>query len=263
MHSVTGHFARTFRVVRQVVRHPVLRRVALAFLVFNAVESGAWIAVLLYAYEATGPASVGLVAVAQLLPAGMFAPLAATLGDRYRRVRVLFAGYLLLGLTLALTAAAMLKDAPPLLVYALAITASLALTLIRPSQGALLPSLARTPAELTAANAVSGIVEAGGLLVGPLLVAGILAVSSPGAVLAVLATLVVVAALLVMGVGASAVEIRQAMPAGAAGRSRRLVSEGFRALARDRDARLLVAVLSSRMLMIGVADVLFVLLALD
>ena len=263
MHSVTGHFARTFRVVRQVVRHPVLRRVALAFLVFNAVESGAWIAVLLYAYEATGPASVGLVAVAQLLPAGMFAPVAATLGDRYRRVRVLFAGYLLLGLTLALTAAAMLEDAPPLLVYALAITASLALTLIRPSQGALLPSLARTPAELTAANAVSGIVEAGGLLVGPLLVAGILAVSSPGAVLAVLATLVVVAALLVMGVGGSAVEIRQVMPAGAAGRSRRLVSEGFRALARDRDARLLVAVLSSRMLMIGVADVLFVLLALD
>lgn len=32
MHSVTGHFARTFRVVRQVIRHPVLRRVALVVL---------------------------------------------------------------------------------------------------------------------------------------------------------------------------------------------------------------------------------------
>ncbi len=153
-------------------RQPVLRRVELAFLVFNAVESGAWIAILLYAYQATGPASVGLVAVAQLLPAGMFAPVAATLGDRYRRVWVLFAGYLLLGLALTLTAVAMLRDGPPLLVYALAITGSVAVTLIRPSQGALLPSLARTPAELTAANAVSGIVEAGGLLAGPLLAAG-------------------------------------------------------------------------------------------
>jgi len=59
MRSTTAHFARTFRVVWQVVRHPVLRRVALAFLAFNAVESGAWIAILLYAYEATVPASVG------------------------------------------------------------------------------------------------------------------------------------------------------------------------------------------------------------
>jgi len=39
--------------------------------------------------------------------------------------------------------------------------------------------------------------------------------------------------------------------------------EGFRALSQDRDARLLVAVLSSRMLMIGITDVLFVLLAFD
>ena len=262
MHSTRGHFARTFRVIWQVVRHPVLRRVELAFLVFNAVESGAWIAILLYAYKATGPASVGLVAVAQLVPAGLFAPLAATLGDRYRRVWVLFAGYLLLGLALGLTAVAMLRDGPPLLVYALAITASLALTLIRPSQGALLPSLARTPAELTAANAVSGIVEAGGLLAGPLLAAGILAVSSPGVVLAVLGMLVMIAALLVLSVGGT-VPAAKSATVNAPGRSLQLVTEGFRALSRDRDARLLVAVLSSRMLMVGITDVLFVLLAID
>jgi len=129
---------------------------------------------------------------------------------------VLFAGYLLLGLTLALTAVAMLREMQPLLVYALAITASLALTLIRPSQGALLPSLARTPAELTAANAVSGIVEAGGLLVAPPVVAGILAVSSPGAVLAALAALVVVTDLLVMGVSPPVPAAARSARAGAA-----------------------------------------------
>lgn len=263
MHWTTGHFARTLRVVWQVIRHPVLRRVELAFLAFNAVESGAWIAILLYAYQATGPASVGLVAVAQLLPAGMFAPVAATLGDRYRRVWVLFAGYLLLGLALTLTGVAMLRGGPPLLVYALAIPASVALTLIRPSQGALLPSLARTPAELTAANAVSGIVEAGGLLAGPLLAAGILAVSSPGIVLTVLAALAVFAALLLLGLGETAPATREAAQYDAPGRSLQLVSEGFRALSRDRDTRLLVAVLSLRTLMIGITDVLFVLLALD
>jgi len=265
MRSSAEHLKRTLQVVREVVRHPVLRRVELAFLGFNAVESGAWIAILLYAYEKTGPASVGLVAVAQLLPAGLCAPLAATLGDRRRRDHVLVTGYLALGLALALTALAIQRDASPLLVYALAISASLALTVIRPSQGALLPSLARTPAELAAANAVSGIAEAGGLLAGPLLAAAVLAVSTPGAVLATLSALALVSALLA-GSATSAMPAAGAPPALAGavpGRPGRLVLEGFHALSRDRDARLLIAVLSSRMLMVGVTDVLFVLLALE
>ena len=50
-------------VVRAILRNPSLRRVQLAFLLFNAVEFGTWVAILLYAYEAIGPTSVGLVAV--------------------------------------------------------------------------------------------------------------------------------------------------------------------------------------------------------
>jgi len=265
MRSTAEHLQRTLRVVWEVVRNPVLRRVELAFLGFNAVESGAWIAILLYAYEKTGPASVGLVAVAQLLPAGLCAPLASTLGDRRRRDHVLVTGYLALGLSLGLTALAIQREAAPLVVYALAITASLALTIVRPSQGALLPSLARTPAELAAANAVSGIAEAGGLLAGPLLAAGILAVSTPGAVLATLSGLALLSALLAGSAtaGMPAAEAPSPPVGARSGLSRELVLEGFRALRRDRDARLLIAVLSSRMLMIGVTDVLFVLLALE
>ncbi len=260
MRTSAEHLKRTVRIVREVLRNPVLRRVELAFLGFNAVESGAWIAILLYAYDATGPASVGLVAVAQLLPAGLCAPLASTLGDRRRRDHVLVTGYLSLGLALGLTALAMQRDASPLIVYALAIAASLSLTVVRPSQGALLPSLARTPAELAAANAVSGIAEAGGLLAGPLLAAAILSVSSPGAVLACLSALALVSALLV---GTATAGLQRAGPRQARRRPAGMVFEGFRALSRDRDARLLIAVLSSRMLMIGVTDVLFVLLALE
>ncbi len=126
MRTSAQHLQRTIRVVWEVLRNPVLRRVELAFLGFNAVESGSWIAILLYAYEATGPASVGLVAVAQLLPAGLCAPLAATLGDRRRRDHVLVFGYLALGLLLGLTALAMQREASPFVVYALAIGASLA-----------------------------------------------------------------------------------------------------------------------------------------
>jgi MFS family permease len=260
MRTSAEHLRRTIRIVREVLGNPVLRRVELAFLGFNAVESGAWIAILLYAYDATGPASVGLVAVAQLIPAGLCAPLASTLGDRRRRDHVLVGGYLSLGLALGLTALAMLRDASPLVVYALAIVASVSLTVVRPAQGALLPSLARTPAELAAANAVSGIAEAGGLLAGPLLAAAILSVASTGTVLACLSALVLASALLV---GLSTTGGQPAAPRRGGHRQAGLMLEGFRALARDRDARLLVAVLSSRMLMIGVTDVLFVLLALE
>lgn len=268
MTITAAQFARTLRVVREVLKSPALRRVELAFLGFNAVESGAWIAILLYAYEATGAASVGLVALAQLLPAGLFAPIAAMLGDRLPRQRVLLAGYLLLSLTLGFTAFAMLSEWPPLAVYLPAICAAMSLTLIRPAQGALLPLLARTPAELTAANAVSSIAEAGGLLMGPLIAASILAFKSPGAALVVLAALAAAAALLVLGIqriGAGSIRAELSRSPEIAGSRdiRSVVMEGFRALAGDRDARLLVAVLSSRMLMIGATDVLFVLLAIE
>jgi MFS family permease len=74
---------------RRSLPQPGLGRLQIAFLAFDAVEYGAWVAILLYAYEATGPASVGLVALAQLLPGALVAPLAANLGDRFARERVL------------------------------------------------------------------------------------------------------------------------------------------------------------------------------
>jgi len=265
MQSTDSQLTITFRAIVAVMASPSLRRLQLAYLGFNAVESGTWVAILLYAYHATGPASVGLVALAQLLPAGLFAPLAATLGDHHPRERALLGGYVLLALMLAATAAAMLLEWPPLAAYAPAVCASTVLTLIRPAQYALLPSLATTPEQLTAANAVSSMVQAGGLLLGPLAAAAILAVYPPGWVIIALAGATVAAALLV----APLAQLRRRPAADADADTGRIrirwhhAAEGFRILGADADARLIIAVLSSRSLMIGAADVLFVLLALE
>ena len=272
-----GRVRATLRVAADVLRNPTLRRVELAFFAFNCVEYGSWIAVLLYAYDATGPASVGLVALAQLLPAALTAPIAAMLGDRFPRERVLLAGYVLLAVFVGTTAVGMLVGWPPLAVYVPAIAASMAMTFTRPAQGALLPSLAGTPEELTAANAMSSIAEAGGFLLGPLAAAAILTVSTPAAVLVCLAVLAVVAALLVVRLsprsaprpagepGAPRDEHHAALPVGSGPREGRFdgILAGFRALAVDGDARLVIAILAARMLLIGVTDVLFVLLAID
>ncbi len=272
MAGVLHRMRATLRVAAHVFGNPALRWLELAFLAFNTVEYGSWVAILLYAYEATGPASVGVVALVQLVPASLAAPLASTLGDRYPRHRVLLAAYLLLTLLTGATAAAMLAGWPAPVVYLSAVGASMALTIVRPSHNALLPSLALTPEELTAANAVSSIGEAGGLLLGPLSAAAVLTVATPGSVLALLTAGSGVAVILVAAVrplaartvvaagifGAGGVSIGQARESPGV-----RVLAGFRALAVDGDARLIVAVLAARTLMIGVTDVLFVLLALE
>jgi len=53
--AARGHLAASIRVVRAVIRNPALRRIELAFLLFNAVEFGTWVAILLYAYDTVDP----------------------------------------------------------------------------------------------------------------------------------------------------------------------------------------------------------------
>src|SRR3990172_8953683 len=77
---VGARLADSVRVFAALVRNRSLLRVELAFLAFNAVEYGTWIAILLFAYEATGPTSVGVVALAPLIPAPAVSPGAAPPG---------------------------------------------------------------------------------------------------------------------------------------------------------------------------------------
>ena len=255
----------------------------LAFLLFNAVEYATWVAVLLYAYDATGPASVGIVSLVQLLPSAVFAATAAAVADRYRRDRVLVAGYVVQAAAMAVTAIAMLAGAPPVLVYLLATIAACSLTLTRPTQGALLPAIARTPEELTAANGLAGSVEGLGTMLGPLAAAAILVVASPGAVFLAAALAGLVAAVLVMRLsspGGWAVFVPggvhdhdhdQTLGANDDGdhgsleaeTGRKRIVRGLHALTANPDAGMVVGLLSARMLVIGALDVLYVLLALE
>jgi hypothetical protein len=260
MAGVARRVRTTVRVATRVVRSPALRPVEAAFLAFSVVEYGSWVAILLYAYAATGAASVGLVALAQLLPSAAVAPFAATLGDRYPRGRVLRTAYVLLASLTASVALGMTAGWPPVAVYAAAIATSVAVTLVRPTHNALLPTLASSPDELAAANAVTSIAEAGGLLLGPLAAAAILTQATPGAVLAILALVAAAAAVLVLRLPDARASTSVAPGTGWGEVD---VLAGFRALSSDGDARLIVAILSARTLMIGVTDVLFVLLALE
>lgn len=239
-----------------VFRNPELRHVELAFAGFNAAEWGVWIAMLVFAYEQGGATTAGLVAVAQLVPAGLAAPFAAVLADRHAPGRVLALGYVAQALALGATAAALLSGAPPLLAYALAAVAATCVTVTRPTQSALVPSLARTPEELTATNAVSSWIESVSVLAAPATAGVVLAVASPGWVFLLLAVVVAGSALLVA-------RVRGPVPAGDAQPALEEALAGFRLLAREPAARVLVGLLGGQFVAIGALDVLYVVLAIS
>ena len=72
----------SLRAFRSVAANPDLRRLELAFIGFNMAEQRTWIAILVYAFLKGGATAAGLVALIQLAPAAVFAPIASSLGDR-------------------------------------------------------------------------------------------------------------------------------------------------------------------------------------
>jgi MFS family permease len=243
------------RVVGGVLRNAQLRRIALAFLGFNAAEWGVWIAMLVYAYDRGGATTAGLVALAQLVPATLFAPFASSLADSHRPTRVLTGAYAAQGLAMGATAVVLLAHGPALAAYAFAAVAATAVTATRPAQAVLLPALARTPEELTAANVVAGWIESISVLAAPALAGVLLAAGGAGTVFAVMAAVAVAAALLVAGMPGPAA-------AGGAGTVVAGTREGLRIVAREPGPRALVWLLGLESVAIGALDVLYVVLAI-
>ena len=249
---------RTVGVFRAVIRNPDLRRIELAYAGFNASEYAVWIAMLVYAYGRGGATEASLVAVLQLVPAAICAPFLALLADRHRPVLVLAGGYLAQALGMGVTAIAIFADAPVAIVYAGAVVAATAVTITRPAQAVIVPSLARSVEELTATNVVSSWVESWCVLVASAFTGVLLTISGADAVFGLMAFVGLLSALLgsqVHGPGPSAVEVEEG--AGAAALA------GLRALGDYPQLRVLLALLMGEFLLIGAMDILFVVLAID
>jgi MFS family permease len=235
-----------------------LLRVLAAYLLFILTEYAVWIAMLVFAYNRGGTAVAGLVAVAQLAPAAVVAPVAASLADRRSPVVMLAGGYLAQVAGMAGTAAAIGAGAP-LAAYAAAVFASTAVTTTRPAQSALIPSLAATPDQLTAANVVAGWLEAAGAAAAGLLVGVLISLAGVGSVFAVCAGLGLAAALLVASLRAPslAAETEAEADTSTAG-----VAEGLRLAVRQPRLRLMLALLTADAVVVGALDLLVVILAL-
>jgi MFS family permease len=246
-------------VLRRVFASRTLRRVALAFLGFSCAEHGVWVAMIVYAYQQGGTTEAAVIAVVQLLPAAAVAPWASRLADRRGGAVGLWAGYVVQALGMGLTATLLFLDAPPAAAYAGAVVAASAVTLTRPAQAALIPTLVEKPAELTAANAVIGWVESASLFIGPALTGLLIGLSGPAASFAVFGVVVAGCALLVSGIA------RHAWHAtGVAATEEDARATGAMAALREQPGAVaLLAVCSIQFVAYGALDVLIVVLAVE
>lgn len=241
------------------VGNPGLRRLQLAWGGWVTVDWAYTVAISVFAFSRNGPAGVGLITLIRLLPAAASAPFTAGLGDRFPRRVLLAIEEVITCLILATTAIVTMVRGPDLLVYALAVVLAIVSAPFRAYQGALLPTLAQTPDELTASNLVGSTVEAAATLIGPALAGVLLGLSSPTAVFWVTAIISLAAAVSILG-------IPPAAPVRWRGRRRKFLEEivaGFTTLARERDVRLLVSLFIAQPFVRGALNVLIVVLAID
>jgi MFS family permease len=250
--------ARRLRAFRSLAANKTLLRVLAGYVLFVLTENSVWIAMLVFAYGHGGAAVAGLVAVAQMVPAAIVAPLVAPLADRRSPVILLAGGYLVQTVAMAATAVAVVAGTP-LVAYAASVLAATAMVTTRPAQSAVIPSVAVTADQLTAANVVVGWLDAVGFAAAGLLAGVLISLAGVGSVFAVCAGLGVAAALLVIGLRVAALGDKQEQePSALAG-----AGEGLRLAVRQPRLRLMVALLSAASVVAGALDLLIVIIAIS
>jgi MFS family permease len=237
-------------------RNENLRRVELAWGASIAAEWTHFVALGVFAYTTGGASAVGIAGLVRMLPAAFVAPFAAALGDRFRRERFLVAVSLAGAAALGGSAAAYFFSRSELIVFALAGVVGVTSTLFRPALQATLPSLARTPEELIAANGATSTLESLGTLLGPLVAGVLVSVANVGVVFVVASAAMLVAAAQLRGVlveGRIHVIASARMP-----RPRELLAGGFRAVVSEPTTRLLVFLTTAQSFIRGCLNVLIV-----
>ena len=260
LRSLRERLAESRRAFAAVFTNPGLRRLELSW---TGTVCAYWIFIVtlsLFAYEHGGAGAVGLVGLLRVLPSVVASPFGAVLGDRYPRERVMVGINLARSLTIAGAAVAAFAGAPAGIVYSLGSLMGLLQSTFRPTQAALLPQLARSPEELTAANLVLTTIEGMGIFLGPAIGGLLLATTGTDVVFAATAGVFLVSAFLLVGVRVErGTRAAARVPAGFL----REAFAGYRTVAHDARLRLVIGLYGAQTLVAGALNVLIVVAALE
>ena len=261
MKGLRGRLDDALRAVGDVFANPQLRRVELAAAGSEIGLYAGTIAVSVYAFHHGGTTAVGLFLFVRLGLAAVIAPIAAPLADRHRRERVMLASDLARVVTVGGSAAAAIAGIPAL-VYVLATLTPIFGSVFEPAEAALLPSLARTPEELTAANLCSSTFDSIGSFAGPAIGALLFAFGGPQIVFIVVAATFAWSALFIVRVRGPERSPSPAADTPDAGEGA-VLTAGFRAVRHEPRLRLLFTLYGAQAVVAGAYGVLVIVVALQ
>jgi hypothetical protein len=257
MGSPSARLGLTPEVIRAALKDPDLRRLQASWMAVNAGQWAYLVTNLVVAYNAGGAAATGLLGVASFIAPTVVSPFAGVPAARWRPERVLATATAIRALAVALTVGLIAVDGPILLLVPLVLIESGAGAIGRSLQIGLQPFLARSPAELVAANVAAGTAEGLGTFAGPALSGVLLTLVGPvGSYLSVLAVYALAVAAL------AGMHVPPTKPGFAPSVRRELVA-GIRAALRSRSGFLILSGLDIQAGVRGALLVLVVVAAIE
>jgi MFS family permease len=246
----------------QILGNRSIRNAELGWFIATSAQWAYLVTVLVYAYNVGGVTAAAIASTVRMLPAVFAAPFTTMLGDRLPPRLVLVSVHAGRGLVVACVAIMIAAGLPTALVFVAIALEGLIATLHRPTTMALLPALARSPQELVAANAATSTGEAVGVLLGPAIGGGLLAIGQVVLGSAVPATGFAIAAVIALGIE-SVPRLRTATPDGGAPSRVRELLAGFAALRTYPAAGIVIALAGAQLVVRGVLTVLLVAVSVE
>lgn len=194
-----GALGRQLGAVRVVFATAGLRRCQLGLALVRSVDLAQLVVISAYLIGSEGVGAVAVYGVVRAVAPALGVPVVVTVTGRLGHGRLLRllatgAGAGTLGMV-----AVIATGGPTPVLLGLAALVHIALGAFRPVTSALMPALVRTPEQLVACTAAAGFLDAATTFLGPLLAAGLLALTEPAWALAATVGLLVAAAVLAAG----------------------------------------------------------------
>jgi MFS family permease len=268
--GISNQLAESAAAFRAISSNRSLRRIELSTAAWSFGGWGYSIALSVYAFDVGGASAVGLMWIVRMIPAALLAPFAGVVADRMpRRTVILVSDALRFGVIMLATLAVW-QGWSSAIVY---ITASAAAVLATPffaASSALLPTLATTPAELTAANAVAGMIDSVGFFAGPAIAGIVLAATNVQTAFLLTAATTLVSFAINTGLP-KAEDKREPESESTEAETAQSTAEqfgaqiwaGFRAIGEDSRLAVLLGIFASACLLAGAIEVMIVSVAFD
>lgn len=153
--------------LRDAMANEGIRRLEASWALGIAADTGLLVVLIVVVYLRDGVVAAGVLGAVRMVPAVLSGMLSGATVERFRGERVLLAVGLIRAGGAGLCALVIVTGAPSIWLYVLAGVVAAAGAPVRPTQATLMPAVARSPAELVAANMAWSTGEGLGSMLGP------------------------------------------------------------------------------------------------